>query len=169
MSQSKETIQISIRVSDLEERLYKLLREHPHGRLITRKIIHNLEPTDRGIEHLFLALSGVEAKSPYKVGDKVYIQYRNASVYRFDRDKMNEAGMLYTKSGSTDVYLLAEVVEIDMRKDYGVKLKYDGLDASGNPITGEYEAPERYIQLKDPVFFGKLLPEKPKPDDDLPF
>lgn len=77
--------------------------------------------------------------------------------------------MLYTKSGSTDVYLLAEVVEIDMRKDYGVKLKYDGLDASGNPITGEYEAPERYIQLKDPVFFGKLLPEKPKPDDDLPF
>lgn len=172
MSHKDDTFDVKIKVQDIRRQLQNVLSDHPHKDLIARKIIHNLKATERGLEHLFLAFSGVEVTTDFKVGERVFVRWSDVSTYSLDKEKMKEAGMIHQIAANKHEYIAGTIMKIDLRKRYCINVEYTGLDSSGDEKKNTSDLQETSVHVKDPGFFGKLPDEKPKSDDekdDLPF
>lgn len=112
----------------------------------------NLATTEVGLEQLFMAFSGIEWEPKYKVGDKIFIPDSHVYSWRYDEDKMREAGIII------DSRVKAVITEIHPNKKGQYTVEYQGITKEGDSKQEAVHVEERYVHL-----------EEEWPGEDLPF
>ncbi len=127
MSNQVEHINLKVKTEDVRAGLQKVIRSE-HAHLISNVIIEHLGLTGLGVEHLILALSGIEVTPRFKVLDKVYVKFDSLPTWRMNKEKMIANKMIIKDC------IEATVVEVDMLVKSPYKLTYNFMHNSDDEI-----------------------------------
>lgn len=120
-------IEVKVTVESIRDSLRKKIVSE-NSKLITDVIIDNLSITEVGLKQLFRALSGIEDKIPYKVGDFVMVKIDPLYSWKFDKVKTREAGLIVQER------LRAQIISIKPYHDASLEIQYDVLDSNEDTI-----------------------------------
>jgi hypothetical protein len=151
MAISKTHIDVKVSVESIRDSLRKRIISE-NSMLITDVIINNLKNTEMGLEQLFNALSGIEDKISYKVGDHVMVEVDPLYTWKFSKEKSAEAGLFLNNR------IRAQIMEINPYSKTPLNLIYDVVDNKGE-----------YIKVESPVKIDQVCLEDDWPGEDLPF
>ena len=146
-------IDVKVTVESIRDSLRKRIVSE-NSKLITDVIIGNLNTTEVGMNQLFKALSGIEDKISYKIGDFVMVDTGPLYTWKFDKEKTREAGLIIQDR------VRAQIIRIDKYRDTPLELKYNVKDSDGNDVTVTSTVRVTSVCLED---------EWPGDDKDLPF
>jgi len=153
---SKKThIDVTISVESIRDGLRKLLISE-HSALITKVIIGQLEKTDVGLEQLYKAMSGVQDKLKYKIGDYVMVSMDILHTWKFDKNKSEIAGLVKQNR------MRGLIESVDPFLKYPYTIDIEVIDSMNQTVHIHSPANDRYVCLEE---------EWPGdgPDSDLPF
>lgn len=114
--------EIKIPLGVLEKQLLEKLNNVPYAKLISKVIISNLEPTERGISQLFMAFMGMEDTTPWLVGDEALIAPKDIHSWVCEKNEMIERKISIHK-GKFKV----TIKNIDMNRTDNIYITFLGL------------------------------------------
>ena len=130
---------ITVNIQELTQALAQKI-DDPNRRLIAETIIKNLETTSVGINHLVLALVGIEAKLKYKIGQFFLCQAYNLSSWRMNKELNKEKGII-DENGMIKV----RIIQVNELSDCPYKVSYSYFskeDADEPDMIDEYHVHE---------------------------
>lgn len=140
MSKDKTHIKIEVAIEDIRKTLQSKIRSE-YSELMARIIVTHLGKTEEGIRQLYLAISGIEVCSKFKVLDKVLVKLDALATWRMDKEKTHENG--FTFKG----YMKGVISEIDMTLTLPYCVTYTYVSSGGQEETDTYWLDEKSIQL----------------------
>lgn len=97
-----------------------------YSELIVDTIIDNLMESPKGLQHLFMAFSGIAPTTDYKKGDLVYIDVSRIPKWNKDISKMEQENMIYQG------YIKGVIVDINLNKEVPYTVEYNGFNTLGS-------------------------------------
>jgi hypothetical protein len=156
MEKPKTHIEVKVSVESIRDSLRKKIVSE-HSALIANVIIGNLASTEVGLEHLYKAMSGIQDKFKYKVGDLVRVEMDHLYSWQFDKDKTEQQCDVVQKK------LLCQVRSINPAKKQAYELAYTAISGASAPKEMTSMVAEEKMHLDDE------WPEDLGEEEDLPF
>lgn len=122
----EKTIEVNLTTGQLRDILKtKIVSQYPE--LIVDTIIDNLAESPKGLEHLFMAFSGIQPTTNLKERDLVYVQLSAIPKWNKDIVKMEQENII------NQGYVKGVLVDINLNKQVGFTVEYNGFNTSGTP------------------------------------
>jgi len=129
---SKKYFTVNVPVQDLKEALMKVINS-PHKDLISSIIIESLEDSPKGLQHVYISLSGLRELPRFKYGDTVLVNTDYISTYRVDKSRFKEGEDLHEGK------LICTVVETDVKKTDSICVTFDAYDSGASTTKHSIE------------------------------
>lgn len=131
----KDHIFVKVDIATIKKALHNKIGsfDTPATHILINAIVENLAETEVGLQQLYMALSGIEATSRFRVGDTVLIPWGLLPTWRLDFDKTQEAGLIVKEC------LVAEVTEINLRRSNPLTVVYKAVKKNeAEPVEETY-------------------------------
>jgi hypothetical protein len=164
MSKEKDHFNVEVSVMDLRLRLQAMLATGTKESILVAKTIVNLlAHSEAGHQRLYLAMTGIDPASKWKIDDQVYIRIENA-IYTWDCDVDK------TKESELNVqgFLAGVVVDINDAQNARVNVKVTALDKTGKQTeVTRWQKDSLLTKREEDAFIEEIVSNKDA--DDLPF
>ena len=136
------TVDIKLTSDEIKAILEKLIKSS-HAPLIADIVVENLRFTEVGLSQLYLAINGVRRILPFKVLDKVLVDYNTLPTWRFDEEKSKAHFKVVN-----DKYP-AVVVAVDPYKKYPFTIAFKYFNDNGEFLDADTVCDRKYLILDD--------------------
>lgn len=167
---AKEKFTVDISIDQLKIRLGKMMSGAAleHGQFTANLIIDILAETDAGLPKLFLAMTGINPRCKFKVGQQVYVPFKSMPSWRMNREKMEESDLIIQD------HCMGMILEINEARSDSVKIQYTYIgDDEKSVLDSYYFEPKTLLEYHEDTFIEKLeIPTMnviPPIKDELPF
>lgn len=133
----------SISKKELIQSLEGALSRHPHCDIIAKVIVENLAKSQVGIDQLIKSFLGIEPKTLFNVGDKVWVNVKHLPQWRMNLGAMREKGMIFQDC------LECTILEIDLYTYSSLSIEYTMIESDGTETTSTYTITQEQANASD--------------------
>lgn len=162
------SLSFSMKKDDLITALEGALSRHPHCNIMARVIVNNLINTTVGIDQLTKAFLGIENKTDFCVGDKVWVPFRHLPTWRCNVEEMKKHGLIFQEK------VECEIKNIDLYSGTPLRVSFISINNDLSRVAETYSIELHHAERSDSGNIDLLDDEHqqepgPDPDPNLPF
>lgn len=146
---------------DLIKALENALSRHLYSGMIAKVIVNNLIKSPVGLNQLIQSFLGVEPKTNFCVGDKVWVLVKNLPTWRLNLPEMQKKDLIFQEK------VECVITKIDLYSVSPLGIEFNGITDALEMTTQQYEIDLHEAELSDSGNID-LLDDEDKPEQ-LPF
>lgn len=136
------------------------LSRHPHCGIMAKVIVNNLIKSPVGLNQLIQTFLGVEPKTDFCIGDKVWVVVKNLPTWRLNLPEMQKKDLIFQEK------VECVITKIDLYSISPLGIEFNGITDTLEMTTQLYEIDLHDAELSDS---GNIDLLDDKPEYQLPF